>query len=109
MVPCDRTKDEDQHYYLRSQRVIGRYDEGLGSARFVAMSFSNEGLDPDLSDKLSCIYLLSCHVGLRPDNRWNPTYLVQTGQNGLSSIPNILRCNLSLPFARASRKIFFNY
>jgi hypothetical protein len=46
------------------------------------------------------------HVGFRANNHWNPTYLVQTGQNGLSSIQNILRCNLSLPFAHAWRKIF---
>jgi hypothetical protein len=45
------------------------------------------------------------YVGLRPDNRWNPSYLVQTGQNGLSSIQN----NLSLHFACALQKILFNY
>jgi hypothetical protein len=50
------------------------------------------------------------HVSVRANNRWNPTYLVQTGQNGLSSIQTILRCtNLLLPFVRASRKICFNY
>jgi hypothetical protein len=32
---------------------------------------------------------------------------VQTEQNGLSSVQNILRCNLLRPFARASRKISF--